>query len=344
MIPLSWNCRGLGNPRSVKALHVTVQRWKPDIVFLMETKSKVKHMERIKNKVGFANGLIVPSRGRSRGVALFWNREINLEIKSFSGNHIDAFVRETDNSSTWRITGFYGHPETHKRYESWHLLSFLHSQYQLPWLCLGDFNEILSMHEKVGGPIRSQQQMDGFRNIVNFYGFSDLGYCGNDFTWCNMQDDENRIQLRLDRALATHEWIVKFSGMRVFHLVDSTSDHCALLLNSSPPHRSPRIKRFHFEALWTKNRECREIIDSSWGVGSDLSTPEGLMENLNLCASELSSWSSSVYGHIPKKIQSKRNSLSSLMQQDCSGELGAEIRAIRRELNELLDDEELYWG
>ena len=32
------------------------------------------------------------------------------------------------------------------------------------------------------------------------------------------------------------------------------------------------------------------------------------------------------------------------MQQDCSGELGAEIRAIRRELNELLDDEELYWG
>ena len=68
------------------------------------------------------------------------------------------------------------------------------------------------------------------------------------------------------------------------------------------------------------------------------------MENLNLCASELSSWSSSVYGHIPKKIQSKRNALSSLMQQDCSGELGAEIRAICRELNELLDDEELYWG
>ena len=215
MIPFSWNCRGLGNPRSIKALHVMVQRWKPDIVFLMETKSKVKHMERIKNRVGFANGLIVPSRGRNGGVALFWTREINLEIKSFSGNHIDAFVREADNSSIWRITGFYGHLETHKMYESWRLLSFLHSQYQLPWLCLGDFNEILSMHEKAGGLVRPQQQMDGFRNIVNFCDFSDLGYCGNDFTWCNMQDDENRIQLRLDRALATHEWIVKFTGMRV---------------------------------------------------------------------------------------------------------------------------------
>ena len=99
MIPLSWNYRGLGNPRSIKALHVMVQRWKPNIVFLMETKSKVKRMERIKNRVGFANGLIVPSRGRSGGVALFWTREINLEIKSFSRNYIDTFVREADNSS-----------------------------------------------------------------------------------------------------------------------------------------------------------------------------------------------------------------------------------------------------
>ena len=75
-----------------------------------------------------------------------------------------------------------------------------------------------------------------------------------------------------------------------------------------------------------------------------MSTLEGLMENLKLCTSELSSWSSSVYGHIPKKIQSKRNALSLLTQQDCSGELGAEIRVLQRELNELLDDEELYWG
>ena len=113
MNPPSWNCRGLGNPQSVRALHDIVQRWKPKIVFLMETKSKVKRMERIKNRVGFANGLIVPSQGKSGGVALFWTCDINLEIKSFSRNHIDAIVREADNNFLWRITGFYGHPETH---------------------------------------------------------------------------------------------------------------------------------------------------------------------------------------------------------------------------------------
>ena len=89
--------------------------------------------------------------------------------------------------------------------------------------------------------------------------------------------------------------------MRVYHLVDLTSDHCALHLTDSPPQRVPNIKRFHFEALWTKNGECRNIIESSWGMGVDLNTPKGIMENLKRCASELSR-SSSIYGHIPKKI------------------------------------------
>ena len=176
MNSLSWNCRGLGNLRSVRALQDMVCRWKPKIVFLMETKSKIKWMEKIKNRIDFGNGLIVPNKGRSGGVALLWTREVNLDISSYSGNHIDAIVRETECNFKWRITGFYGHLETHWRYESWCLLAFLHSQYQLPWLCLGDFNEILSITKKAGGATRPQQQMEGFRTVVNFWGFLDLGY------------------------------------------------------------------------------------------------------------------------------------------------------------------------
>ena len=85
MRTISWNCREIGNPWSVRALHDMVRRWKPKIVFLMETKSKAKRMEKIKNKIGFANGLIVPSRGRSGGVALLWTREVNLDINNYFG-------------------------------------------------------------------------------------------------------------------------------------------------------------------------------------------------------------------------------------------------------------------
>ena len=75
--------------------------------------------------------------------------------------------------------------------------------------------------------------MDGFREVVNICGFKDLGYTGPDFTWCNMQEGENRVYLRLDRALATNDWINHFNGTRVLNLVDLTSDHCAMLIADS---------------------------------------------------------------------------------------------------------------
>ena len=70
MIALGWNCRGLGNPRSIRVLRELVQRWKPNIVILSETKMKKYQMEKVKFKIGLMNGLIVPSVGRSGGLAM----------------------------------------------------------------------------------------------------------------------------------------------------------------------------------------------------------------------------------------------------------------------------------
>ena len=186
--------------------------------------------------------------------------------------------------------------------------------------------------------------MDGFRKVVDYCAFQDLGYCGGDFTWCNMQGGENRIYLRLDRAFANSKWKEKFGGMKAHHLVDSTSDHSALLISNSTTQHQSRAKRFHFEAMWTKNAECKTIIESSWGVNIDLITPEGIMSNLNDCAVELMRWSSNVFSQIPKNIKEKRNTLSSLTSQDKDGSLSTEINGLRWEINDLLDDEEIYWG
>ena len=57
-----------------------MQQWDPDFVFLSETKLKNKSMEKKKMSVGFINGLIIPSHGRSGGLAFLWKKEIIVDV------------------------------------------------------------------------------------------------------------------------------------------------------------------------------------------------------------------------------------------------------------------------
>ena len=67
---LSWNCRGLGNPHTVRDLCRLVKVKKPSLVFLMETKLRSVRMESIKAILGFDCVFTVDCVGRSGGLAL----------------------------------------------------------------------------------------------------------------------------------------------------------------------------------------------------------------------------------------------------------------------------------
>lgn len=41
----------------------------------------------------------------------------------------------------------------------------------MPWLCIGDFNEIVCQSEKMGASVRPYRQMEAFQDVV--------GYCGS---------------------------------------------------------------------------------------------------------------------------------------------------------------------
>jgi hypothetical protein len=68
---LSWNCRGLGNPPTVRDLGQMVQEKKPNFLFLIETISSKKCMERLCVKFAFQSLFVVEHVRRSGGLALF---------------------------------------------------------------------------------------------------------------------------------------------------------------------------------------------------------------------------------------------------------------------------------
>ena len=104
-----------------------------------------------------------------------------VHIQSYSKFHIDAHVFQPDGLS-WRVTGFYGHPEASMRSRSWALLRRLHAMGDMPWLVLGDFNEIVKLEEKFGRDDRSLTQMEAFRDSLTDCSLLDLGFVGPLFT------------------------------------------------------------------------------------------------------------------------------------------------------------------
>ena len=144
--------------------------------------------------------------------------------------------------------------------------------------------------------------MDDFREAIDCCRFMGLGFCGPEFTWCNMQEGRNRMYLRLDRALVTQEWIDNYKDMRVHHLMESTSYHCALLIMDSIVSQSPQKRRFQFEAMWTRSDECRDVIRAAWNDSVNLYNPNGMVAGLKQCADELSRWNRSVFGLVPRHI------------------------------------------
>ena len=92
--------------------------------------------------------------GHSGGLGFYWRSLINLTIEGSNKYYIDDVV-DKGLESEWRFTSFYGEPNIARRNEAWIKLRSLNSRPERPWLCCGDFNDIIIQDEKLGGATRS---------------------------------------------------------------------------------------------------------------------------------------------------------------------------------------------
>lgn len=52
---------------------------------------------------------------RAGGLKLLWNEELEIELLSYSQNHIDVKVKDIAEDKSWRFTRFYGNPKEEKK-------------------------------------------------------------------------------------------------------------------------------------------------------------------------------------------------------------------------------------
>ncbi|KAB2626693.1 hypothetical protein D8674_020311 [Pyrus ussuriensis x Pyrus communis] len=102
--------------------------------------------------------------------------------------------------------------------------------YPEPCLLIGDFNDLLLDSEKDGGKWKNCCEHEGF-----------LNFCGSS------EFDEGCIQERLDRALATHNWLQSYQQAVMKHVVLKGSDQCYCK------------KQFMYYPRWNHDPKCDEM-------------------------------------------------------------------------------------
>ncbi|XP_074315071.1 uncharacterized protein LOC141651251 [Silene latifolia] len=293
-------------------------------------------MRRVKERLDGYFGIEVDSVGRSGGLAMLWRKEVDCVFGSASVHHMDFTIREEGRE--WRLTGFYGWPSVADRHLSWELLRLLKSQSQLPWVCIGDFNEILFSTEMKGGS-RPQRQMNNFRAAMEDCGLRDAPWEGYNFSYDNGQVGEANRQSMIDRALISPSWLDLYPYAKLLYLNREWSDHAPinLVLNFREREEVKRSK-FKFEQIWVGEEGCTEAIER--GVERGRGSLPGLLE---ACAQELGAWKRINISKIGRSIGKKLKQLGSLNEMERTVENVNRRRKIVAELASLRKQEEQFW-
>lgn len=134
----------------------------------------------------------------------------------------------------------------------WENFSVLAYSLNLPWIMIGDFNEISHHREKYGGRPASRIKMNCFNSFLNRARLLDLGFTGPKYTWTNCREIGSFIKTRIDREHTSLEWLNLFPETKIFHLPRLNSYHSPILLRTNPTHLIGH-KPFRFEPFWIKH-------------------------------------------------------------------------------------------
>jgi hypothetical protein len=239
---------------------------------------------------------------------LAWRNGVKLECFLTNVNTITAWCYSDPPNHPWMLSCIYGSPYASNKLHLWENITKIGTNYTRPWLCIGDFNMILNQIEKMDGLPNACSSQDFFRTFLNLFGMVDLGFFGNPFTWSNHREGISLIKQRLDRGIASTQWIYLFPFFSILHLPALSSDHNLIILDIATPNlHLPRP--FRFEEFWTKHPDCRSTILAAWDSYITGSPAYILSRKLKSTKAALKIWNNLSFGNIQHKINSLSNQI-----------------------------------
>ena len=104
------------------------------------------------------------------------SEEMEVIPLSTTEQEIHATVKVHSSNLTWLMTSIYASPKLAERRILWENLKTVAHLHNLPWLMLGDFNEVLCGEDKFGGNHVNLNRALEFKNCLDECNMLDLGF------------------------------------------------------------------------------------------------------------------------------------------------------------------------
>ncbi|KAI9113904.1 hypothetical protein K1719_015155 [Acacia pycnantha] len=146
-----WNVRGACGRDFLQNIRAVCNWNKPCLLFLAETKTESVDRLRCVSILGFDGMSYVPSVGRSGGILASWNSAfIEVEVLRLDRQFIHLRCRYP-NEDWFCVTALYAIPDNSHKQILWNQLGGIAVSMNIAWSVIGDFNDIATLEERMGG-------------------------------------------------------------------------------------------------------------------------------------------------------------------------------------------------
>ena len=247
---ISWNVQGAKKCQLREEIRYLIKNQQPDLLFLIETMASESTTKNILPQLGFDCYDYTLPVNHSGGIWVLWNTKnimANVVLKEDRAIHMLVFDVLIQKFSI--ISGIYAPAQPRHKDVFWSHLHNLNEVFDYPWCLIGDFNELESPTDKVGGTPVTPSRFIRLTNFLNSCRATTLPVQGRSFTW-KKRVHNHLVYEKLDRAIGRQDWCSQYPASSVSAGPFTCSDHSYVILVTNPVPTLPHKVFFRYQPNW----------------------------------------------------------------------------------------------
>ncbi|KAL6189460.1 hypothetical protein ACLB2K_040849 [Fragaria x ananassa] len=171
---------------------------------------------------------------------------------------------------------------------------------------------------------------------------------GAKFTWVRRRRLCGNVKLRLDRSLASLEWLDAWDQFDCFTLPRTCSDHHPIVMSFSKFSR-PCQSLFRFRKMWLEHEQFKDFVYNYWSATNSPSCPlSSIQHKLRVLRKALCIWNWEVFGDVHRRVKEDLKALEDI-QNEIASSGGSEDdftkeTELQANLNDSLRLQETFWS